>query len=156
MDITTISASIGSLKTLVSIAQSLIGMNKDVAVNAKAAELLSAVTDVQTKLLEAQQSMFLMQEELRLAKEELAKKAEFNRYELVEPFPGTRLFRLKPAEKQGSEPIHYICPNCKDVLGKLSVLQESEHFACCKNKECNQSYQTREMPDINHQYRAPY
>lgn len=156
MDITTISASIGSLKTLVSIAQSLIGMDKDAAVNAKAAEMLAAVTDVQSKLLETQQSMFLMQEELRVAKEDLAKKAEFNRYELVEPFPGTRVFRLKPAERQDSEPIHYICPNCKDVLGKLSVLQEGEYYANCKNKQCNQSYQISEMPDINRQYRGPY
>lgn len=148
MDITTISASIGSLKTLVSIAQSLIGMNKDAAVNAKAAEMLAAVTDVQSKLLEAQQSMFLMQEDLRVAKEELSKKAEFNRYELVEPFPGTRLFRLKPAERQGSEPIHYICPNCKDVLGKLSLLQEGDHYAYCKNKDCGQAYEISEPPKL--------
>lgn len=156
MDLTTVTASIGSIKTLVSIAQSLIGMNKDAAVNEKAMELLSAVTDVQSKLIETQQSMFLMQEELRSAKEELTKKAEFDRYELVQPYQGTRLFILKESERRGSEPTHYICPNCKDVLGKISVLQESEHYAYCKNKQCNQSYQISPMPDFDRQYRGPY
>lgn len=156
MDLTTITASIGSIKTLVSIAQSLVGMNKDAAVNAKAIELLSAVTDVQSKLLEAQQSMFLMQQELMAAKEELAQKADFDRYELFEPYQGTRLYRLKESEKIGSEPIHYICPNCKDVFGNRSVLQESGYFASCPNKDCNQSYQISSMPSMNRQYRGPY
>ena len=108
--------------------------------------MLSAITDVQSKLLEAQQNMFSMQDELRAAKEELAKKADFSRYEMVEPYPGTRVFRLKESERNGSEPIHYICPNCKDVLGKLSVLQEGEHYAYCKNKECGQAYEISEGP----------
>lgn len=156
MDITTITASLGSIKTLISITQSLIGMNKDAAINAKAAEMLAAVTDVQSKLLETQQSMFSMQEELRTAKEELAKKAEFSRYELVEPFPGTKLFRLKDSERQGQEPIHYICPNCKDVLGKLSVLQESEHYAYCKNKLCGQTYEIRASTEFARPFAGIY
>lgn len=145
MDVATIGTSLTALNSLISITKSLIGLSKDAAINTKAAEMLSAITDVQAKLLEAQQNMFLMQEELRAAKEELAKKADFSRYELVEPYPGTRLFRLKECERNGSEPIHYICPNCKDVLGKLSVLQEIDYYAICKNKECGQTYDLGEV-----------
>ena len=137
---TTITAAITSVKTLYDIGSSLLKADKDLEVKAKSVELLSAIADMQGKLIAAQQNMSELQEELRQANDRLNRNADLERYELVEPYQGTRLYRLKADARRDGEPNHYICPNCRDVLGKLSVLQEGEHCAICKNKECGQVY----------------
>lgn len=149
MDPVTIGGAISSTKAALDIARAMIGLSKDVAVNQKAAELLSAIADTQGKLLEAQEALGQMQDELRRAKEELASRADLDRYELTEPFKGTRIYRLKAAAKKESEPTHYICPTCRDVLRKLSILQEGDYYAACTNKSCGQTFQTAAVPPIS-------
>lgn len=152
VDLTTISTAIGSVKTLYEIGSSILKSDKDHDIKSKSIELMSAIADIQGKLIETQQQISSMQEELRQAREELVKKADFERYEMVEPFPGTKIYRLKTDQKLPSEPFHFICPNCKDVLGKKSVLQEGEHYAYCKNKSCGQAFELSDRPLVHRSF----
>ena len=58
----------------------------------------------------------------RQIRELVEKKREFERYELVEDYPGTIAYRLKESCSRG-EPIHYLCPGCKDNRSLKSILQ---------------------------------
>ncbi len=156
VDATMVGGAISSLKTLYEIANGMLTASKDAAVNAKAIELLSTISEIQGRLLEAQQSMAQMQDELRRANEELSRRAQFDRYELAEPYRGTRLYRLKADAARSGEPIHFICPNCKDVLNKISILQEDGSAAYCKNKDCGQVFDIAPQPKLERQYHNPY
>lgn len=156
VDITMVGGAISSVKTLYEIANGMLSASKDVAVNAKAIELLSTISEIQGRLLETQQSMAQMQDELRKANEELSRRARFDRYELIEPYKGTRLYRLKADATRVGEPAHFICPNCKDVLNKMSILQEDGSSAYCKNKDCGQVFDIAPQPTLNRQYHNPY
>ena len=156
VDATMVGGAISSLKTLYEIANGMLKASQDAAVNAKAIELLSTISEIQGRLLEAQQSMAQMQEELRNANEELFRRAQLDRYELTEPYKGTRLYRLKVDEARQGEPFHYICPNCKDVLNKLSILQEGGSAAYCKNKDCGQVFDIASQPRLERHYQNPY
>lgn len=156
VELTTISAAIGSVKTLYEIGSSLLKADKDYEIKSKSVELMTAIADIQGKLIAAQQNMAEIQEELRLAKDELNRKAEFDRYEMFEPFPGTKIYKLKADKKTESEPTHYICPNCKDVLGKKSVLQEGECYAYCKNKNCGQAFELSDRPIVHRPFVQTY
>lgn len=156
VDATMVRDAISSVKTLYEIANGMLTANKDAAVKAKAIELLSTISEIQGRLLETQQSMSQMQEELRKANEELSRRAQFDRYELKEPYKGTRLYQLKADTARQGEPVHFICPNCKDVLNKLSILQEDGSAAYCKNKECGQVFDIASQPTLERQYHNPY
>lgn len=142
VDMAVIGGALTGIKTAVSIVRSLTDLKESVAVNSKAAELLGVIADIQGTLLEAQLAMGEMQEELRQAKVELARRADLNRYELVEPYPGTRIYRLKKDAQKDGEPMHYICPQCKDIRGDLSILQGDEEYVACNNtKVCGHTFQ---------------
>ena len=72
LDITMVGGAISSVKTRYEIASGMLAAGKDVAVNAKAIELLSTISEIQGRRLETQQSMAQMRDELRKAKEELS------------------------------------------------------------------------------------
>lgn len=156
VDLSIAGSAISSVKTLYDIANGMLAMNKDIAVNSKATELLSTISEIQGRLLETQQVMAQMQEELRKANEELSRRAQFDRYELSEPFKGTRLYRLKADATREGEPVHFICPNCEDVLNKLSILQEDGSSAYCKNKDCGQVFDIAPPPTFERKYQNPY
>lgn len=141
MDIAAIGSALTSVKTAYDIAKGMAELSQDVTIRLKAFELLTVVADVQGKLLESQREMARLQDELRQAQQELAKQADFDRYELVEPYKGTFIFRLKEACRKEGEPIHEICPNCKNVLGVLSFLSGNKDTRYCKNKDCLRQYQ---------------
>lgn len=81
-----------------------------------------------------------LQEELRVTSEKLQLPSRFERYELIEPYKGTRPYRIKTNQILENEPIHYICPNCKGGLNKISVLQELGHLAVSSDKVCGQVF----------------
>jgi transcription elongation factor Elf1 len=66
------------------------------------------------------------------------------------------LYRLKADVARTGEPAHFICPNCKDVLNKLSILQEDGNAAYCKNKDCGQVFDIAAQPTFQRQYHNPY
>ncbi|MDA7966186.1 hypothetical protein [Ruegeria sp.] len=72
---------------------------------------------------------------LKLAKlqDELAKaqsfKSDLERYELWETPTGAIVYRLKQAS-QGSQPKHYLCPNCVEDRHKSILQGHEEHRKC--------------------------
>lgn len=103
-------------------------------------QVATTVTELNRKLLEAQDSIFTAQSKmLELQSEHLdtvnkLRKLEESlgqrrRYGLVELATGVFAYRLKPAEERqqdievnGDEPIHYICQPCMDTKGDRAVL----------------------------------
>ncbi len=125
MPIAELSAALSSIKAVTDIAKGIIGLNKDVAVNQKAAELLGVITALQSQL-SAHQSEY---DELLQSKRDLEKQLEeFQRwseteshYELKEVH--TAIFVYAPKEKEKSEqPVHWLCTNCWEER-KKSILQ---------------------------------
>lgn len=144
VDITVIGGALAGMQSALGIAKSMMGLSEDVAVKLKAAELLSAIAEVQGKLLDAQLAMGQMQDELRQAKEELARRADLERYVLVEPYPGKRVYQLKPEFQEKNELTHYICPRCRDVKGVKSILQPGPTQLHCP--ECGTDYRHKDNP----------
>ena len=149
VELQVLGSSVGSLKSVVEIARSLLTVSKEAAVAEKAAQLLEKVSEAQTRLLDAQQMLAEMQQELAAAREALNHRARLDRYELIEPHPGTGLYQLKAELRENNEPTHYICPNCKDVLNELSILQQDETAAYCRNKACGQVFDIAQLPPKN-------
>lgn len=74
------------------------------------------------------------------------RRAERDRYALVEPYPGTYALRVKEAAR-GAEPEHHLCPGCLDNDSVKSILQfnGSNHtFATCP--KCKQTYRFGDPP----------
>lgn len=104
--------------------RALIAELSEEVVNAKLANV-----DLKATLLEMKES----------AIEADAKNSEFDRYELWETPAGKLVYRLKE-EKQGSEPMHHICPNCY-VKGSKSILQGGKSYLRCHSCETSFEYQ---------------
>lgn len=143
-DVSMIGGAVSSLQAAVGIAKSLIGVSEAVAVNAKAAELLGVIADAQAKLIDAQNEIFELQRQLNEARGQLGKKADFDRYELVEIHKGKQVYRLMTSKKKEGEPDHYICPRCKDADGVLSILQAGETILACP--KCASKYRYKDSP----------
>ena len=141
-----ISAGLGSLSTAKGLIKSMRGLNEEVAVNLKAAELLTIIADVQGSLNDANAKIFELQRELREAREELGRRAALDRYRLCEPYGGSFVFKLDENLAKEGEPMHYICPVCKDD-GVIGILDEPTdryaHNAVCQR--CERRYQMREV-----------
>jgi hypothetical protein len=153
LDVSMVGSALSSVKTAYDIAKGMAELSKDVDMKLKAHEMLMAMADVQGKLLETQQALGQMQDELRQAKEDLERRADFDRYELVEPYQGTRLYRLKQNARIDGEPMHYICPRCKDTDNIKAILQEGAHHAYCR--QCKSSFATAKLPSLVNRGRFP-
>ncbi|USY23969.1 hypothetical protein NIZ92_11610 [Alcaligenes sp. 1735tsa3] len=73
-------------------------------------------------------------------------RAERDRYELVEPYPGIYVFRVKEASRDG-EPEHYLCQGCLDNRAVKSILQfqgDKKRLANCPS--CKTQYRFQNDP----------
>ncbi len=125
MDMTTVTAAMGSIKASMDITQALVGLSNAQAIQAKVLEL-------QRAMLEAQKAMFAVNEErstliasIRQLEEEAATQKAWNRererYALAEISPGLFAYSLKSEEAAG-EPQHHLCATCYQA-GKKNILQ---------------------------------
>jgi len=129
-----IASGLTALSTARDIAKGIASIKEEVAVQMKAAELLTIIADAQGSLIDAQSKLSDLQDELKGAREELARRAQFDRYRLVEPFPGTFVWRLDETARGSDEPSHDLCPYCKED-GTLSILMgptEDSNAKTCK------------------------
>jgi hypothetical protein len=115
------------------------------------AELSSFAIDLNSKLIDAQQAIFAVNDERQKLLDkirELEKRieqaedwaVEKGRYQLISPWPGrpVSVYHLKKASANGEEP-HWLCPNCfqqrrKSVLNTNQKKGERVHLVCgiCK------------------------
>jgi hypothetical protein len=127
VDVSAIAGTVSALKGAIDITQAMIGLRDAQAIQTKVIELNS-------KILEAQSSAFLANEERsaliervgRLEQEIAALKAwnaEKNRYELTQWGNGAFAYVLKETEQAG-EPRHALCANCYQ-RGAKSILQSN-------------------------------
>ena len=135
-----IDGALSSAQNILNIGGSLLRNSTDAKIHAEVAQMQSEMLAMQQSLLETQQSIYAMRGELRRVMGELNRQADFDRYELVELMPGNRryVYQLKDSERKPGEPMHRICPNCKDVFGVLSILQVMPQKGIhCPNPKCN-------------------
>ncbi len=71
---------------------------------------------------------------------------DFSRYDLVEDYPGTFTLRIKEVARNG-EPLHYLCPSCRDNKAVKSILQfqdSKKRLAGCP--ACKTQYRFQDEP----------
>lgn len=108
------------------------------------AQILTAVSEVQQKLMDANAAALTSQAEQATLIErvrELETKLrgvedwenQMQRYELIEFPTKTLAYKLKPAMANG-EPIHYLCPTCADKKKKITLQPSGRQLYCheCK------------------------
>ena len=145
-----ISAAIASAKTALDIAKTANGL-------ANYNELVSAVSEVNAKLMQATtvalaslEKQSALTTEIADLKEKLREvenwEGQIQRYRLHE-FPTKALaYALQPGMEQG-QPLHYLCTACVDKK-KKTTLQPDERSLHCP--ECKTTIYTQERPPLNH------
>lgn len=89
-------------------------------------DLMSEVTDAKLANVELKAQLLAMKE---AAMEAQTKANKFARYELWETPAGQTVYRLKALEND-EEPLHYLCPTCKEK-GIKSILQGHDEAKAC-------------------------
>ena len=131
IDMQSIAAAVGSLKTAADITKTMIELKGAADVNAKAIELQSIILSAQSSALAANSEQFTLLQRVRQLEEELAKpkqwETEKQRYELVslEGDGSVFAYRLKE-DAAGTEPSHYICAHWNEER-KKSLLQSTKY-----------------------------
>lgn len=121
-----ISAALASAKASFEMTKALLQISTDVKVQQAVIELQQSILGLQSEVMAVHGKM----EELSRVKDEVEKKLEDKvrwdeeekRYTLTELAPGILVYALKEGQK-GSEPAHYLCPNCFQKKEK-SILQK--------------------------------
>ncbi|CAH1386556.1 hypothetical protein [Candidatus Nitrotoga sp. M5] len=149
MDISSITAITTALKGALDITKGIASLHNH-------AELSALSIELNSKLIEAQQAIFAVNDErqrlidkVRELEDQIAQSSEWEsektRYQLMSPWPGqpVSVYHLKKSHANGDEP-HWLCPNCfqqksKSVLNTNQKKGERVHFVC---SVCNASINT--------------
>ena len=154
VDMGSIAAALGGLKTAGEIAKSLLQLKSETERQAKVIELQSVILAAQSSAIAAQSDQYAMLEEMRRLREEnnqvKAWEKQKDRYQMVTPFTGVTVYALKKSVSDG-EPPHYICANCYQ-RGKRSILQNGKNsvgwtILVCPSPDCKSEART--------EYRGP-
>jgi len=144
MEPTGILAITQALKSAVDITKGIMSLKNQ-------SEVQSHVIELNSKLIEAQQAIFLISENYGQAKERITELEdqiskmnnwdhERSRYTLKSPWPGVpvSVYHLKKSHANGEEP-HWLCPTCfeagqKSILNTMQKKGERVHLSCslCK------------------------
>lgn len=104
-------------------------------------ELTENVLNAKTANLELKEQLLAMRE---AALERQARKEQFSRYALWQTGTGSLVYRLKE-ECEDKEPLHYLCPPCKEE-GHASILQGPHHYKECPR--CKAGYKFEELQPL--------
>ncbi len=125
IDMGSIQAAIGSLKTAGDIAKGFMQLKTTAEIQSKVIELQSEILAAQSGALAAQSDQSSLLEEIRQLKARMAEiegwENEAKRYKLTDYGAGTFAYQLKTGMENG-EPPHSLCPNCFQNR-KKSILQ---------------------------------
>ncbi len=126
MDMSSITAAIGSLKTASDIAKAMKDINDASLVQGKTIELQSEILSAQSSAIAAQSEQFSLLERIRNLEAEVTRmetwNAEKDRYKLHQVRDGLFTYILKD-EEEAAEPSHQLCANCFNTQNKKSILQ---------------------------------
>jgi len=126
MDMSSITAAIGGLKTASDIAQAMVGVRDTALLQSKIIELQQVILSAQSSGIAAQSEQFTLLDRIRNLEEEVTRmetwNAEKDRYKLHEVRDGLFTYILKD-EEEAAEPSHQLCANCFNTQNKKSILQ---------------------------------
>jgi hypothetical protein len=145
IDMGSIAAALSGIKQVKDVAEAAIDAKQALEVDRVKVELLPAIVQAYTQLLEARTVQADLTERLREAEdavrrahEELARRedwaAEAARYRLTAINDHAYAYALKP-DAAGEEPPHYLCQPCYQNR-KKSILQFSGYESGCRQLSC--------------------
>ncbi|MDP2808678.1 MAG: hypothetical protein Q8O34_00850 [Rhodocyclaceae bacterium] len=145
IDMGSIAAALSGIKQIKDVAEAAIDAKQALEVDRVKVELLPAIVQAYTQLLEARSAQADLAERLREAEdavrrahEDLARRedwaTEAARYRLLAVGDHAHAYALKP-EAAGEEPPHYLCQSCYQDQKKL-ILQFSGYEAGCRRLAC--------------------
>ncbi|MGA9365005.1 MAG: hypothetical protein WBW16_11635 [Bacteroidota bacterium] len=146
MPLSEISTAIASIKVASDIARGIISLNKDVAVNEKAAELVGVIISLQNAMMSMQSdyaTLLKAKDDLqhRISEYDDSAKVQLQ-YKLEEIHRGVFVYSLKaPAP---DHPQHWLCTKCWEDR-KKSILQASYHHESAAAYTCPRCNTTVEM-----------
>lgn len=115
MPVAEIAAAVTGMRAALDITKAMVGLRDAETFRARSIELQSVVLDAFEKAIEAREAHTLQADRIRALEAEVtdlkAWSGEKQNYELKEIGSGSVAFMLKP-DKRGSEPPHWLCPNC--------------------------------------------
>jgi hypothetical protein len=124
-----VAAAITSFRASLDIAKAMIGLRDDELFRAKSIELQSTIADALEKSIAARESYAAQLNRIHALETEVANlkawDTEKQNYELKPNFGGGVAFMLKP-EARGTEPPHWLCPQCYSN-GKKGFLVPADH-----------------------------
>lgn len=153
--ITELKLGIDSIKATLDLVKAVKGVTEKAEMDAILFDIREHLSNLQERLLNAQQVTDLILVERRQAVRELederSKNSRLERYVLMEPRPGIFLYVYQPAEGDQT-PIHSACPNCFSDK-TISPLQNTNPGSCeIKCPKCDFSYDPRTEEEIRSIY----
>ncbi|MCA8198320.1 kinetochore Spc7 family protein [Burkholderia vietnamiensis] len=151
MDVATISATLGALKTSFDFVKSAVAARDDAKISDALKDINDRIFQVQNAALQAQEKMSAMREEIETLKDgkrelkariaELEQqKSERAKYDLHELSEGVFVLAEIEASQNGRSP-HYLCQSCMDNSAKKGVLKQENRLGyyvltcpICKNE----------------------
>lgn len=133
VDVPTISAALGALKTSIDLFKGAVAVHDDAKISDALKEVKDRIFEVQNASLQAQEKMSTMRDEIETLKngkrqletrvaELVQHKSEREKYELRKLSEGVFVLAEIEAREDGRSP-HYLCQPCMDNEAKKAVLQ---------------------------------
>lgn len=144
---TGIGEAVSAVRGAYAVARAAKDVTDKVKLDTAVSEVLDALGNAQSALLELQQQHFELLDENRQMREQLAREARFDRYYVEKTPLGGFVLRLKPEEVTPQQPDHRACPNCREH-GRLSMLAEEDLFYRCLVKDCGFLAEHTENPGL--------
>lgn len=138
MDLTTITAAIGSVKTLKELLQAATSLRIDTESLGRINSALNEVASIQEKLFEAREQLFNIQKENDDLRQQIKThddwKGRLNAFVLNKTVGGAVVY-----ESRDDKPKHYVCPQCVEkhqiqILQDLNVMSGAYECPGCQNK----------------------
>jgi hypothetical protein len=124
-----ISAGLTSLRAALDITKAMIGLRDAEAFRAKSIELQGLILESLDKAIESREAYSTQLDRVKTLETEVADLkawgSEKQKYELKPNFGGAVAYMLKP-EARGTEPPHWLCPQCY-ANGKKGFLVPADH-----------------------------
>jgi hypothetical protein len=153
MPVAEFAAGITSLRAALDITKAMIGLRDAEAFRAKSIELQGVVLEALDKAIEAREAYSSQADRIRSLEAEVTHlknwDAEKQNYELKKVGDNAVAYMLKP-DKRGSEPPHWLCPNCF-AKGEKSFLMPTgasvgrgwiHKCACCGTQPATEYHPT--------------
>ena len=144
---TGIGEAVAAVRGAHALARSAKDITDKVKLDTAVSEMLDALGNAQSALLELQQQHFELIDENRELKAKLSKEERFDQYQMEKTPEGHFIMKLKNHLISDGHPSHAICHLCKDS-GKFTIMDESNDYYSCP--VCNYLARLRPAPRLTY------